>query len=61
VVKYDPSGNEVWRKQLGSSANDYAYGVATDSSGNVFMAGYTGGAISGSNAGSLDAFVVRYK
>jgi uncharacterized protein (DUF2249 family) len=60
LVKYDPSGNEVWRKQLGTSADDQAFGVATDSSGNVFMAGYTFGAITGSNAGSSDAFLVKY-
>jgi hypothetical protein len=51
----------VWRKQLGTSASDQAFGVATDSSGNVFMAGDTSGAITGSNAGGSDAFVVRYK
>ncbi len=54
-------GTLDWKKQLGTSAFDAASGVATDSSGNVFMAGYTSGAITGSNAGGSDAFVVRYK
>jgi hypothetical protein len=54
-------GTLDWKKQLGTSASDRANGVATDSSGNVFMAGFTSGAISGRNAGDRDAFVVRYK
>jgi hypothetical protein len=51
----------MWRKQLVTSADDVAFGVATDSSGHVFMAGFTSGAITGSNVGGSDAFVVRYK
>ena len=30
-------------KQLGTAFEDNAYGIATDSSGNVYMTGYTGG------------------
>jgi hypothetical protein len=32
-----------WKKQLGTSVDDYALAVATDSSGNVLMAGATWG------------------
>ena len=39
VVKYNSSGTKQWTKQLGSSSRDYDYGVATDSSGNVYVAG----------------------
>ena len=61
VVKYNSSGTKQWTKQLGSSIADYATGVATDSSGNVYVAGYTDGGLDGNtSAGSNDIFVVKY-
>lgn len=59
VVKFDGGGNEVWRKQIGTTANDFAWSVATDKSSNVFVAGYTEGALIGDNLGGQDAFVVK--
>ncbi|SVC38992.1 uncharacterized protein METZ01_LOCUS291846 [marine metagenome] len=61
VVKYNSSGTKQWTKQLGTSSNDYARGVATDSSGNVYVAGDTYGGLDGNNnAGNRDLFVVKY-
>ncbi len=61
VVKYNSSGTKQWTKQLGTSSWDSAYGVATDSSGNVYITGYTGGALdNNTNAGDRDLFVVKY-
>ena len=47
-------------QQLGTSSVDWANGVATDSSGNVYVAGDTFGGLDGTNAGSWDLFVVKY-
>ena len=44
-----------WKKQLGTSEYDYSSGVATDSSGNVYISGSTYGALAGTNKGSYDA------
>ena len=41
VVKYNSSGTKQWTKQLGSVSSDFANGVATDSSGNIYVAGVT--------------------
>jgi hypothetical protein len=50
VRKYSPTGEALWTAQFGSSADDYANGVAVDSGGNVFVAGYIGS----------DAFIAKY-
>jgi len=60
VRKYDGDGNVVWTKQLGTTANDGAYGIFVDASG-VYVTGYTHGALPGqTNAGGCDAFVQKY-
>jgi len=61
VVKYNSSGTKQWTKQMGSSSRDYDYGVATDSSRNVYVSGDTyGGLDNNTNAGYNDLFVVKY-
>jgi len=61
LVKYNSSGTKQWTKQLGSASSDYANGVATDSSGNVYVAGGTKGNLNGiSNSGRTDAFVIKF-
>ena len=61
VVKYNSSGTKQWTKQMGSSSRDYDYGVATDSSRNVYVSGDTyGGLDNNTNAGSNDLFGVKY-
>ncbi|MBN3907026.1 MAG: SBBP repeat-containing protein [Nostoc sp. NMS1] len=46
--------------QLGTTALDVGTGAATDSSGNLYIAGFTGGALQGTNKGSTDAWVTKY-
>jgi len=61
VVKYNSSGTKQWTKQLGTSSRDSARGVATDSSGNVYVSGDTYGGLDGNtSAGGADLFVVKY-
>jgi len=61
VVKYNSSGTRQWTRQLGTSAGDLTRGVAADSSGNVYAAGSTEGALDGNtSAGNGDLFVVKY-
>jgi len=40
VVKLDNDGNILWQKKIGGSTNDWAGGIAVDSSGNVYLNGY---------------------
>jgi Ca2+-binding RTX toxin-like protein len=61
VAKYDVSGDEVWTRQFGTPATDLGQGLAVDTGGAVYVAGYTSGTLPGqTSAGSLDAFVRKY-
>jgi hypothetical protein len=42
VIKYSPDGTPMWRRQLGSWNRDSAFGVASDSSGNIIMVALPG-------------------
>jgi hypothetical protein len=53
-----PYGSNIWRKAIGTTADDVAYAVASDPTGNVVAAGYTRGVLAGAaNAGQTDVFV----
>ena len=58
VRKLDRDGRLLWTDQFGSDAHDLAYGVATDASDQVLVAGYTMGALPDqAHIGGGDAFV----
>ncbi len=61
VAKYDSEGNEVWKRQLGSSEYDEANGIAVDNAGNVYLTGITDGSIDPqSGVSDRDAWVAMY-
>ncbi|HKR04475.1 MAG TPA: T9SS type A sorting domain-containing protein [Bacteroidia bacterium] len=67
IVKYNASGTALWAKSAMGGGSDYAYAVATDVSGNVYMSGFfyspsiTFGSISLSNPGGSTAiFIAKY-
>jgi hypothetical protein len=63
LVKYDSSGNKVGTaKQMGAvGAITEADGIAVDSSGNVYVAGYTTGGLDGNAlTEALNFFLVKY-
>jgi uncharacterized delta-60 repeat protein len=62
VTKYNNAGVLQYTKQLGVADKDtFGYSVAVDSSGNVYVAGYTAGALNGSTPrGLADYFVAKY-
>ncbi len=61
LVKYDPSGNELWTQQIGTSSDDYSRSVAVDASGNAYISGNTYGSLGGTSAGIYDAFLVKFE
>ena len=66
LAKYDANGNVLWAKSAGGTADDEAYSVAVDASGNIYLAGYfesptiTFGSYTLTNAGSYDMFLAKY-
>ena len=69
LIKYDASFNEQWIRQLGNNEGSealpkygtYAADISTDTSGGIYVAGFTTGEFDGNtNIGGFDLFVVKY-
>ena len=60
-AKYDPDGNLLWSRQVGTDQGDSFYRVAVDSDGYFYTVGYTGGLMEGSNSASLaDSLLMKW-
>ena len=61
ITKYDVVGVKQWTRQLGTASYDSATAITSDAAGNVYVAGWTGGALDGQSfAGLYDLFITKY-
>ncbi len=60
LTKFDTLGNELWSQQIGTAGYDISESVAVDTSGNIYISGYTSGDLGGANAGGYDAFLTKF-
>ncbi len=69
IAKYDPLGNYLWAKNIGSTGNDQGTSIAVDSSGNTYTTGvFTNtvdfdpgvGTAELTSAGGNDIFIAKY-
>jgi hypothetical protein len=56
VAKYSSSGTTLWAKRLGSSGNDYGYGIAVDGNGDILCTGSFQGSVNFGNGVTLTSF-----
>lgn len=56
LAKYNTSGTLQWQRILGGASSDIAFGVALDTSGNIYIAGRT----SSQGAGNNDFLIAKY-
>ena len=56
---FDHLGAQQWSVQMGSSASDDLRGFAADTSGNLYMAGFTAGVLNQSNSGLADVALMK--
>jgi hypothetical protein len=56
LAKYDTNGTIQWQRVLGGIGNEVPSDVTTDSTGNVYLTGYT----TSQGAGGLDLLVAKY-
>ena len=56
IAKYNSSGSIQWKRALGGSSSDFAYGISVDGSGNAYVTGYT----TSVGSGSRDVIIAKY-
>lgn len=56
-LKYNSSGNLLWNKTWGGINDDYGYGIDTDSSGNVYLSGYS---VNNSQPADSDIVLIKF-
>ena len=60
LARYNASGTQTLLRQWGSSGTDVAHDMEVDLSGNIYLTGYTDGALGGeTNNGGIDAFLTK--
>ncbi len=65
LVKYNSKGELLWAKGAGGGSNDEGYHITTDSSGNIYVAGYftqpsNFGSVKLTSEGIADMFLAKY-
>lgn len=61
LVKYKTDGTKEWSKLWGTANDDYGQSVAVDGDGNIYVAGYTSGALDGgTKTGGFDVYLTKW-
>ena len=60
LCKFDPDGNRIWTRQIGSTSFDEGLGVSADGQGSIYIAGIAGGDLGASDGGKGSSFLGKY-
>jgi hypothetical protein len=60
LARFSPDGRKLFSRQVGTAAQDWAYGIAIDPSGAIYLAASTEGEMGVPNSGMIDAVLIKY-
>jgi hypothetical protein len=60
LVKYNPRGGLVWKRQIGTAGEDSSNGIAVDAQNSIYIGGETQGRLGNPPAGLFDTWVAKY-
>ena len=62
LAKLNMSGDIIWTRQWGTSADDIGFSVAIDANGDLYVVGQTAGSLEGNaSVGEIDIFLTKWR
>jgi hypothetical protein len=59
LTRFSPDGRKLFTRQVGTASQDWAYGIAVDPSGAIYLAGATEGVMGDQGFASIDAVLIK--
>jgi hypothetical protein len=59
LTRFSPEGRKLFTRQVGTASQDWAYGIAVDPSGAIYLAGATEGVMGDQGFASIDAVLIK--
>jgi hypothetical protein len=59
LTRFSPEGSKIFTRQVGTASQDWAYGIAVDPSGAIYLAGATEGVMGDQGFASIDAVLIK--
>jgi hypothetical protein len=59
LTRFSPEGSKLFTRQVGTASQDWAYGIAVDPSGAIYLAGATEGVMGDQGFASIDAVLIK--
>jgi hypothetical protein len=60
MTRFSPDGRKLFTRQVGTAAQDWAYGITVGPSGAIYLVGATEGAMGDGTSGTIDAVLIKY-
>jgi hypothetical protein len=60
MTRFSPDGRKLFTRQVGTAAQDWAYGITVGPSGAIYLVGATEGVMGDGTSGTIDAVLIKY-